>query len=147
MGLAGLRCLFSVLTGVLAFAFAGVAGAQSADGSALRGMADYQAHCLQCHGAKGKGDGRIMDIQNRRLPDLSRLSQRNKGVFPAGRVMEIIDGTGVIVIHGTKGMPVWGKTMREEAAAQCKASGCSADAIVRERLRALADYLALLQEK
>ena len=61
--------------------------------------------------------------------------------------MEIVDGTGVIVIHGTSGMPVWGKAMREEAVAQCRASGCNSEAIVRERLRALADYLAFLQEK
>ena len=135
--------LFMTLAGV--FVLPGVADAQSA--SATRGMADYQAHCLQCHGAKGKGDGRIMDMENRRLPDLSRLSLRNKGVFPADRVMEIVDGTGVIVIHGTSGLPVWGKAMREEAVAQCRASGCNAEVIVRERLRALADYLALLQEK
>lgn len=147
MDMTGLRGLFSTLTGVLAFAFAGVAGAQSADARALRGMADYQAHCMQCHGAKGKGDGRIMDMQNRRVPDLGLLSSRNKGVFPADRVMEIIDGTGVIVIHGTSGMPVWGKVMRREAEVQCRTSGCSSEAVVRERLRALADYIALLQQK
>lgn len=142
-----IRTFLALLAVVVAFSVPGAAGAQAAGDDAKRGMADYQAHCLQCHGAKGKGDGRVMDMQHRRLPDLSRLSLRNQGVFPKDRVMEIIDGTGVIVIHGTSGMPVWGTRMREEAAKQCKSSGCNADSIVRERLRALADYIALLQEK
>lgn len=124
-----------------------VALAQAPRGDAAIGTADYRAHCARCHGPGGKGDGRIMDMQNRRLPDLTRLSMRNNGVFPTARVMEIIDGTRVIVIHGTSGMPAWGKTLREEASRQCASSGCDPETVVGERLRALAAAIESFQAK
>lgn len=124
-----------------------VALAQAPRGDAARGLADYRAQCAKCHGPGGKGDGRLMDMQNRRIPDLTRLSMRNDGVFPTARVIEIIDGTRVIVIHGTAGMPVWGRTMRAEAAKQCAASGCDPERVVSERLRALAAAIESFQVK
>jgi len=130
-----------------AASLAGTAVAQTPSADAARGLADYRAQCAKCHGPGGKGDGRLMDMQNRRLPDLTRLSMRNDGVFPTARVIEIIDGTRVIVIHGTAGMPVWGRTMRAEAAKQCAASGCNPEAIVSERLRALAAVIESFQVK
>ena len=42
------------------------------------------------------------------MPDLTQLAIRNKGVFPAGRVKEMILGTASVRSHGSSEMPVWG---------------------------------------
>ncbi len=141
------RELSRALFACAVFCLAGTASAQTLSADAARGLADYRAQCAKCHGPAGKGDGRLMDMQNRRLPDLTRLSARNNGSFPAARVAEIIDGTKVIVIHGRPGMPVWGKPMRDEAARQCAASGCDPEAVVSARIRALAAAIESFQVK
>ena len=40
--------------------------------------------------------------------DLTLLSQRNAGKFPAARVSEAIYSKGPIPAHGTPDMPAWG---------------------------------------
>ncbi|MCB5199569.1 cytochrome c [Loktanella sp. TSTF-M6] len=53
------------------------------------GMAAFQSQCAACHGANGQGmavsDGVV-------APDLTRISARNGGSYPADYVMSVIDG-------------------------------------------------------
>lgn len=42
-------------------------------------------------------------------PDLTRISTRNRGVFPTARLQRIISGEEQLPAgHGTREMPVWG---------------------------------------
>jgi len=68
----------------------------------------YQRFCASCHGPLGYGDGPVASSIKVLIPDLTQLSQRSGGRFPADRVREIIDGRAVLPAHGTRPMPVWG---------------------------------------
>jgi len=68
----------------------------------------FQRFCASCHGKLGYGDGPVAPSIKVMIPDLTQLSQRAGGRFPADRVREIIDGRAVLPAHGTRPMPVWG---------------------------------------
>lgn len=50
------------------------------------GRWDYQNSCASCHGASGRGDGPLVRYLVTPPTDLSRLAQRNGGVFPRERL-------------------------------------------------------------
>lgn len=52
----------------------------------------FFAHCVDCHGSDGKGDGWVAAGLTRKPADLTGLSARNGGVFPLARVLNNIDG-------------------------------------------------------
>ncbi|WP_420325920.1 c-type cytochrome [Mameliella sp.] len=52
----------------------------------------YAANCAGCHGARGRGDGRLGADLPVAPPDLTGLTLANGGVFPAEMVMETIHG-------------------------------------------------------
>jgi hypothetical protein len=52
---------------------------------------------------------------------------RNGGVFPAERVRQVVDGTG-IAAHGDRDMPVWGAVFKRSTSGDAAAR---IDAIVR----------------
>jgi len=68
----------------------------------------FQRFCASCHGKLGYGDGPVSPSIKVLIPDLTQLSKRAGGSFPADRVREIIDGRAVLPAHGTRPMPVWG---------------------------------------
>ena len=68
----------------------------------------YQIHCASCHGTGGKGDGPAAEALKHVPPDLTTISRRNGGQFPAFRIGHIIDGQETILAHGTREMPIWG---------------------------------------
>ncbi len=68
----------------------------------------YQRFCASCHGPLGYGDGPVAPSLKVLIPDLTELTKRAGGRFPADRVHEIIDGRAVLTAHGTRPMPVWG---------------------------------------
>jgi mono/diheme cytochrome c family protein len=68
----------------------------------------FQRFCASCHGTEARGDGPVAPHLNMQVPDLTQLSKRAGGSFPAERVREIIDGRAVLPAHGTRPMPVWG---------------------------------------
>jgi hypothetical protein len=75
----------------------------------IRGPDLYKAYCASCHGLDAKGTGPMARSLKVRPSDLTRISIRNRGVFPKNRVEKIISGeeqpaTG----HGSSEMPVWG---------------------------------------
>jgi mono/diheme cytochrome c family protein len=64
--------------------------------------------CASCHGAQGRGDGPVAPLLNTPPSDLTRIAQRNGGLFTADTVQRFIDGREVPRAHGRRDMPVWG---------------------------------------
>ena len=98
---------------------------------------DYEVACAFCHGLTGKGEGPLNDDLKSRVPDLTVLAKNNNGVFPFNRVIQVIDGRQQIKAHGPREMPVWGNSFRLHDTGPTAAS----------RIKRLAEYLELLQEK
>ena len=74
----------------------------------LEGADLYHSYCATCHGDTGKGDGPVASVLETPVPDLTKISKTNGGIFPADRVRRIIAGDELIKAHGTREMPVWG---------------------------------------
>jgi len=94
----------------------------AADGAAL-----FRSYCANCHGAEGRGDGAMAGQLRRLPPNLTTFATRNGGVFPAERVRQVVDGTG-IAAHGDRDMPVWGAVFKRSTVGDAAAR---IDAIVR----------------
>ncbi len=97
----------------------------------------FAAHCASCHGPVGRGDGPLLLQLRREPPDLTKLSARNGGAFPSERVRRIVDGRD-IPSHGDSEMPVWGVAFARTA---------NREAEVRERIQALVEFLASVQDR
>lgn len=113
------------------------------------GQQEFEQNCAICHGLKGKGDGPLAGFLEGRLPDLTKITERNNGVYPFNQIMETIDGRRTYAVHGTKEMPTWGKEYNVEAAEYYFGyrGVYDARAFVRARILALAEYIYELQEK
>jgi len=111
------------------------------------GKIEYQSSCVSCHGDTGKGDGPYAEFLKVKVPDLRTIAERNKGVFPADRLYEIIDGRADVKGHGPKGMPVWGNVYNEKAAEYYKGFAYSPEQFIRVRILALIDYIYALQTR
>jgi mono/diheme cytochrome c family protein len=81
----------------------------------VEGASIFRNSCAACHGLDGQGNGPASKALKRALPDLTRLSQRNGGAFPAIHVRTtIMFGTDdIIPAHGSKEMPIWGPLFHE----------------------------------
>ena len=80
------------------------------DGSSI-----FQNYCAACHGLDGRGNGPVSEALKRRVPDLTRLSQRNGGAFPAIHVRTTVmfGADDLLPAHGSKQMPIWGPIFHE----------------------------------
>ena len=97
----------------------------------------YAAHCAACHGKDAKGGGPAGRALKTLPPDLTRIAERNGGVFPFVRVQEIISGEDQSrAAHGTREMPVWGPLFSEVSWDQD---------LGRVRIYSLAKYLEEIQ--
>jgi mono/diheme cytochrome c family protein len=76
----------------------------------------YLEFCAVCHGTDGKGSGPAASALKHAPPDLTRMSKRNGGVFPANRVQQLIDGDENVPAHGNREMPIWGRILRSTPA-------------------------------
>lgn len=74
----------------------------------VKGPDLFRAYCASCHGMDAKGTGPAAPALKARVPDLTLLSRRNLGRFPAAHVREVIVGEHVIAAHGSREMPIWG---------------------------------------
>ena len=79
------------------------------------GAGIFRSHCATCHGAEAHGDGPAAKALKREVPDLTRLSQRSDGKFPAVHVRNTIlfGNDDLFPAHGSKGMPIWGPIFHE----------------------------------
>jgi mono/diheme cytochrome c family protein len=96
------------------------------------GQETYTRFCAACHGESGTGDGPVAAGLPITTPDLTRLQQRWKGDFDKVLMRKIIDGREVVVVHGTRYMPVWGYEFWVEE---------GADEAARERVEIIVDNL------
>lgn len=75
----------------------------------ISGAALYARNCAVCHGAdaRGGGGGGIEGL-SKTPPDLTRLTARGGGLFPADAVLATVEG---YVAGGQRGRPMAGFTM------------------------------------
>ena len=125
----------------------GVAHAQQDE---LLGKAEFLRSCASCHGVSGKGDGPVAKSLVKPPADLTKLSEKNNGVFPISRVYGMIDGRIQTLVHGTREMPVWGDIYMQGLADRTSPNFTSkemAEAFVRARILMLVEYISTLQDK
>ncbi len=132
----------------IAIATIGIMDEVDAQGTEL-GKNEYLKSCASCHGVTGKGDGPVVKSLIKPPPDLTKLSEANKGLFPFSRVFDVIDGRIDIIVHGTRDMPVWGEVYMREwiSGLPLNFSKDLAEAMVRMRMLMLIEYIASLQGK
>jgi mono/diheme cytochrome c family protein len=80
--------------------------------SAADGAQMFQSYCAACHGSGARGDGPAVAALKKAPADLTTLSARNGGTFPAVKVSRYIEGLDEIAAHGTRDMPMWGSVFR-----------------------------------
>lgn len=138
------RGLLSVVLSVVL-----VNGVSAAD-KVASGKNEFRNSCSLCHGVDGKGGG-VTDLLKTAPPDLTTLSKRNGGKFPADRVAAMIDGREIAKGHGDRDMPAWGNrySMDKTKAAEYYGDVPHSDTemYVKSRIRALSDYLVSIQSK
>jgi mono/diheme cytochrome c family protein len=105
------------------------------------GVRLYQVFCSSCHGLTGRGDGPVGPLLEHGVPDLTQLSKRNGGKFPAEHVRQIIDGRSMPAAHGAREMPVWGYEFYDDRAPNERLANKQAD----ETIQRLVDYLRTIQ--
>jgi mono/diheme cytochrome c family protein len=101
----------------------------------------YLQYCSSCHGKDGKGDGTISRDLKVRVPDLTGLAKKNKGVYPLDNVMATIDGRRSVRGHGDRNMPVWGKSFHSESEGK---KYPELTTLLKGKI--IAEYIAMLQK-
>lgn len=135
-----------LLLGLL-MAFAIVAAAQkpvvkkvpAPQTSPASGKEMYVNYCASCHGLVGKGDGPAAVALKVAPPDLTTLSRRSQGKFPAAHVAQAIRGDAAMPAHGSKDMPVWGPVFSSMSKGD--------QALVQLRISNLTKYIEAMQAK
>lgn len=112
------------------------------------GKLEYDTNCAICHGPGGKGDGSLQSLLRVSATDLTQLAKKNQGILPVTRMYDIIDGAGV-PSHGTREMPIWGRTYQVEDAQRFQEArgNYDAEALVRGRILVLIEYINRLQAR
>ena len=109
--------LFILLTGVLVAATLAAAGQKDratinvSRTSPADGKAMYASYCTPCHGADGKGNGRLSSSLKRKATDLTTLSKNNGGIYPADHVVGVLSHGTSTSGHDKAGMPEWAITL------------------------------------
>lgn len=99
----------------------------------------YKAYCASCHGMDGKGNGPAAPAMKVPPTDLTQMSKKNGGQFPAARVNSVLSGTAELAAHGSQDMPVWGPVL--------KTLGTGNGAHEQLRINNLTKYLQSIQAK
>jgi mono/diheme cytochrome c family protein len=102
----------------------------------------YLQYCSSCHGKDGKGDGTVSRDLKVRVPDLTELAKKNRGVYPLDDVMATIDGRRLVRGHGDRNMPVWGESFHSESEGKKYP-----ELTTLLKAKIIAEYVAILQKK
>ena len=97
----------------------------------------FERHCTLCHGHDGRGHGPVAAALKIAPSDLTQISARNNGEFPAAKVADIIRNGGGVLGHGSSAMLPWGNFFSEK----------HNPSIGKARIGALVSYLQTLQVK
>lgn len=116
-------------------------GAVAADPPSERGAALFKQYCASCHGYSGKGDGTLGEALRVKPADLTRISERRAGTFPAAEISALIDGRKGVTGHGERDMPVWGERFVDIAPGR----DADKEAATTNKLRAIVRHLATIQ--
>jgi mono/diheme cytochrome c family protein len=101
------------------------------------GPALFKAYCAVCHATDARGGGPMAMSLKVSPSDLTRIADRNGGVYPMARIERIISGEEQIPGgHGPRTMPVWGPVFSQIAWDQD---------LGRLRIHNLATYIGTLQ--
>lgn len=105
----------------------------------FEGAEIFRQYCAACHGRDGRGHGPASVALKHAVPDLTKISQNNKGAFPTQRVKKVIEGKHPAPsAHGNREMPIWGPIFHE----------IENDRDLGEvRLEAITKYLESIQQK
>ena len=76
--------------------------------NAASGQEMFKSYCAVCHGTDAKGNGPAASALKLPPSDLTALTQKNSGKYPAMHVTSVIRGEADLPAHGNKDMPVWG---------------------------------------
>lgn len=101
----------------------------------------YKQNCAVCHGNDGTGNGPppASSRFTEPTPDLTTLTKRHNGEFPAAYVKSVLRNGVTLPDHGPAEMPVWGVMF--------KAITKSDEAKVAARIADLTNYIESLQAK
>jgi mono/diheme cytochrome c family protein len=100
----------------------------------------FTQYCAPCHGTDGKGNGPAASAMKSQPTDLTQLTRKNNGKYPANHIAELLKaGSGGPGAHGSAEMPVWGPLFRSLDKYH--------DAVVQQRVANLVNYIETLQAK
>lgn len=101
-------------------------------GNPESGAQMWKDYCAVCHGATGAGDGPAANILESPPADLSLMTKRNNGKFPAEHFASVLRSGIGGPAHGTSDMPFWGPLFRSHT---------------DRRIRDLSAFVESLQQK
>ncbi len=119
-------------------------GPAAADEHVIGGE-EYRQNCIACHGVGGRGNGPLSKFLNVEVPDLTKMAEREDGIFPFGYAVQVIDGRADIGAHGDRTMPVWGDRFKASIGGP-PAEQAAAEQMVRGRILELINYLVAIQQ-
>jgi mono/diheme cytochrome c family protein len=125
---------------VMLSAVVGAGFAQTFEPLDLSGEEMFMRYCAACHGSDARGTGPVAQTMSKRVPDLTVLTQRAGGEFPAAAIRDAIDGRAMAVSHGSRQMPVWGYEFWVEEGADIVAERSA-----REMIDRIVAYLESIQ--
>lgn len=104
-----------LLVSVVVFSSAQIGNRRQPPIRPVDGASIFGNYCAACHGLDGRGNGPVSKVLKREVPDLTRLSLRNHGAFPAIHVRTVITfgADDLIPAHGSTEMPIWGPIFHE----------------------------------
>jgi mono/diheme cytochrome c family protein len=73
----------------------------------------FLKYCASCHGEDGKGGGPAALAMKPPPSDLTTISKRHEGKYPAGYVAAVLKFGRSLASHGSYDMPVWGSRFKE----------------------------------
>jgi mono/diheme cytochrome c family protein len=109
--------------------------------SPASGKEMYLAYCAPCHGADGKGNGPAALSMKVVPTDLTQLSKKHDGKFPANSLASTLKfgSSATAGAHGSADMPVWGPLFQSLDRFH--------DTSVQQRVSNLVSFIETLQTK
>jgi len=99
----------------------------------------FKSYCAVCHGVDAKGNGPAASAMKTPPTDLTALTKKGAGQYPAAHVAAVIRGQAATPSHGSQDMPVWGRLFSSISQGH--------EGPVQQRITNLVNYIETLQAK